>query len=99
METARFLDCMCLALRGFWTMAPLRYAAKFDLFLFLPSGNIEGVLGLRQSVGIHRPHRLLHPPSLLPKKSVQAAADKPYLMDCTSVQGRETENQACKLKF
>ena len=35
MATSRSLDRMCLALRGFWTMAPLRYAAKFDPFLTL----------------------------------------------------------------
>ena len=35
MAIARFLDRMCLVLRGFWSMAPLRYAAKFDPFLSL----------------------------------------------------------------
>ena len=33
--TARFIDCMCLAPLGFWSMAPLRYAAKFDPFISL----------------------------------------------------------------
>ena len=28
---------------GFWTMAPLRYAAKFDPFLSLDCGRVEGV--------------------------------------------------------
>ena len=27
---------------GFWTMAPLRYAAKFDPFLFLDCARVEG---------------------------------------------------------
>ena len=35
MAIARFLDRMCLALRAWWTMAPLRCAAKFDPFLSL----------------------------------------------------------------
>ena len=34
-KVARFLDCMCLALWAWRTMAPLRYAAKFDPFLSL----------------------------------------------------------------
>ena len=42
MAIARFLDRMCLAL-GFWTMAPLRYAAKFDPFLSLDCARLEGV--------------------------------------------------------
>ena len=29
---------------GFWTMAPLRYAAKFDPFLSLDCARVEGVL-------------------------------------------------------
>ena len=28
---------------GFWTMAPLRYAAKFDPFLSLDCARVEGV--------------------------------------------------------
>ena len=40
---AEFLDCMCLAPSGFWTMAPLRYAAKFDPFLSLDCARVEGV--------------------------------------------------------
>ena len=35
MEIAQFLDCMHLALQAWKTMAPLRYAAKFDPFLSL----------------------------------------------------------------
>ena len=35
MAIARFLDRRCLALRAWRTMAPLRYAAKFDPFLSL----------------------------------------------------------------
>ena len=33
MARANFLDCMCLTLRAWWTMASFRYAAKFDPFL------------------------------------------------------------------
>ena len=40
---ARFLDRMCLALWDGRTMAPLRYAAKFDPFLSLDCARVEGV--------------------------------------------------------
>ena len=41
MAEARFLDRTGMALlTGFWTMAPLRYAAKRDPFPFLP---LEGI--------------------------------------------------------
>ena len=35
---------MCLALRGFWTMAPLRYVAKFDPFLSLDCAPMPSTL-------------------------------------------------------
>ena len=41
MAVARFLDRMCLAASGFWTMALLRYAAKFDPFLSLDCARVE----------------------------------------------------------
>ena len=53
MAIARFLDRMCLVLLGFWSMAPLRYAAKFDPFpsldcaLALQSGAIQGKEGIK----------------------------------------------------
>ena len=43
MAVARFLDRMCLAASGFWTMALLRYAAKLDPFLSLDCARVEGM--------------------------------------------------------
>ena len=43
MAKAKFLDCTCLGPAGFWTMAPLHYAAKFDPFLSLDCARVEGV--------------------------------------------------------
>ena len=35
MAVSNFLDCICLALWDFWTMAPLRFVPKIDPFLSL----------------------------------------------------------------
>ena len=43
MAIARFLGRRCLALRASGTMAPLRYAAKFDPFLSLYCARVEGM--------------------------------------------------------
>ena len=43
MAIARFLESYVLGPLGFWTMAPLRYAAKFDPFLSLDCARVEGV--------------------------------------------------------
>ena len=42
MAIARFLDCMCFALWALRTLAPLRYATKFDPFLSLDCARVEG---------------------------------------------------------
>ena len=42
MAVAKFLDCMCLAIRALSTMAQLRSASKFDPFLYLDCGGLEG---------------------------------------------------------
>ena len=42
MAIAKFLDCMCLALRARRTTAQLPYAAKFDPFLSLDCARVEG---------------------------------------------------------
>ena len=44
MAIARFLDGMCLALWAWRTMAPLRYAAKFDPFLSLDCAPMPSTL-------------------------------------------------------
>ena len=41
MAIAKFLECMHLALQAWWTMAPLRYTAKFDPFLPLHCAGVE----------------------------------------------------------
>ena len=43
MAIARFLDRYVFGPTGFWTMAPLRYAAKFDPFLSMDCARVEGV--------------------------------------------------------
>ena len=43
MAIASFLESYVFGPSGFWTMAPLRYAAKFDLFLSLDCAGIEGL--------------------------------------------------------
>ena len=35
---------------GFWTMAPLRYTAKFDPFLSLDCARVEGGGGARDQI-------------------------------------------------
>ena len=43
MAMAGFLESYVFGPLGFWTMAPLRYAAKFDAFLSLDCARVEGV--------------------------------------------------------
>ena len=43
MAIAILLRLYVLGPSGFWTMAPLRYAAKFDPFLSLDCARVEGV--------------------------------------------------------
>ena len=40
----RFVDRMCFGPWGFWTMAPLRCAAKFDPFLSLDRAPTKGLI-------------------------------------------------------
>ena len=42
MAIAGFLESYVFGPSGFWTMAPLRYAAKFDPFLSLDCARVEG---------------------------------------------------------
>ena len=55
MAIAKFLDCICLALRAWRTMAPLRYAAKFDLFLSLDCAGVEGMRAHGSNLAIWQP--------------------------------------------
>ena len=43
MAIAGFLESYVFGPSGFWTMAPLRCAAKFDPFLSLDCARVEGV--------------------------------------------------------
>ena len=43
MAIAGFLESYVFGPSGFWTMAPLCYAAKFDPFLSLDCARVEGV--------------------------------------------------------
>ena len=43
MAIAGFLESYVFGPSGFWTMAPLRYAAKFNSFLSLDCARVEGV--------------------------------------------------------
>ena len=43
MATAVFLELYVFGPSGFWSMTPLRYAAKFDPFLSLDCAKVEGV--------------------------------------------------------
>ena len=43
MAIAEFLESYVFGPLGLWTMAPLRYAAKFDPFLSLDCARVEGV--------------------------------------------------------
>ena len=43
MAVARIFRLYVFGPSGFWTMAPLRYAAKFDPFLSLDCARVEGV--------------------------------------------------------
>ena len=42
MAIAGFLESYVYGPSGFWNMAPLRYAAKFDPFLSLDCARVEG---------------------------------------------------------
>ena len=43
MAIAGFLESYVFGPSGFWSMAPLRYAAKFDPLLSLDCARVEGV--------------------------------------------------------
>ena len=43
MAIAGFLESYVFCPSGFWTMAPICYAAKFDPFLSLDCARVEGV--------------------------------------------------------
>ena len=45
MAIAGFLESYVFSPSGFWIMAPLRYAAKFDPFLSLDCARVEAVWG------------------------------------------------------
>ena len=56
MAIAEFLESYVFGPWGFWTMAPLRYAAKFDPFLSLDCARVEGV-GAQSNFAIWQPWR------------------------------------------
>ena len=47
MAIAGFLESYVFGPSGFWTMAPLCYAAKFDPFLSLDCARLEGEEGIK----------------------------------------------------
>ena len=62
MAIARFLESYVFGPSGFWTMAPLRYAAKFDPFLSLdcaptPSTLVQSKERKRSNFAIWQPCR------------------------------------------